>query len=55
MKLGVEWNRPIPLKATRQNMIYSLDLVKLPNAAGVYTFGRRWGAGFEALYVGTRR
>jgi hypothetical protein len=53
MKLEVEWERPIPLKDGRhQNLIYTVDQLKLPNVAGVYVFGRRWGQGFEALYVG---
>lgn len=53
MKLSVEWTRPIPLKdATRQNLIYSVELDRLPSVSGVYVFGRRWGSQFEALYVG---
>jgi len=53
MKLFVEWSRPVPLKdAAKQNLIYSVVLDKLPNAPGVYVFGRRWGKKFEALYVG---
>lgn len=38
--------------ATRQNLIYSADLNKLPTVSGVYVLGRRWGNQFEALYVG---
>lgn len=53
MKLHVEWARPFPLKdGTRENLIYTTDLSKLPKTAGIYVFGRRWGTGFEALYVG---
>jgi len=53
MRLYVEWSRPVPLKdATRQNLIYSVDLDRLPSAPGVYVLGRRWGSQFEALYVG---
>lgn len=53
MKLYVEWSRPVSLKdATRQNLIYKLDLDRLPNAPGIYVLGRRWGSQFEALYVG---
>lgn len=53
MKLRIEWARAIPLKdASRQNLIYSLDLTKLPVSAGVYVFGRQFGRNFEALYVG---
>ena len=36
----------------KENLIYTVDLAKLPSAAGVYIFGRRWGRDFEALYVG---
>ena len=53
MNLHVEWGRTIQLRdASKQKMIYSLDLGKVPQPAGVYIFGRRWGAQFEALYVG---
>lgn len=53
MQLTLEWGRPIPLKdASDQNLIYSLDLERLPPQPGVYVFGRRWGNAFEALYVG---
>ncbi len=53
MKLYVEWGRPILLRdASKDNLIYSLDVTKLPQAAGVYLLGRRWGSSFEALYVG---
>jgi hypothetical protein len=53
MKLHVEWGRPLTLKdASKDNMIYGLELKKVTNGAGVYLFGRRWGRQFEALYVG---
>jgi hypothetical protein len=53
MILAVEWTRPVQLKdATKQNLIYSLALEKLPNVPGVYVFGRKFGSNFEALYVG---
>lgn len=53
MKLRIEWGRPIPLKdGTRQHLIYTVDLTKLPQASGIYVFGRRFGTNFEALYVG---
>ena len=43
MKLHVEWGRPITLKdASKDNMIYGLDLSKVTAGAGVYIFGR-WG------------
>jgi hypothetical protein len=53
VKLHVDWSRVIPLRdGTKENLIYVVDLAKLPQAAGVYIFGRRWGSDFEALYVG---
>jgi len=53
MKIHLDWARPIPLKdGARQNFIYTTDLDKLPSKGGVYIFGRRYGRGFEALYVG---
>jgi len=53
MILGLDWTRPIPLKdASKENLIYSVPLEKIPSAAGVYVFGRRYGQKFEALYVG---
>jgi hypothetical protein len=53
MKLRLEWARPIPLTdASRENLIYSVDRSKLPDAPGIYVFGRRFGNNFESLYVG---
>ncbi|HWV52074.1 GIY-YIG nuclease family protein [Pseudorhodoplanes sp.] len=53
MILALDWSRPIPLKdASKQNLIYSVALDKMPIASGVYVFGRRYGSKFEALYVG---
>ncbi len=53
MKLQIEWTRPIVLKDGRKsNLIYTTDLAKLPTVPGIYLLGRRWGTGFEALYVG---
>lgn len=53
MKLHVEWARPIMLKdGSKQNLIYVVDLNKLPTASGLYILGRRWGSDLEALYVG---
>ena len=53
MKLHIEWGRPVQLKdASKDNMIYNVDLSKISAAAGIYIFGRRWGDQFEALYVG---
>jgi len=53
MKLHVEWGRPVQLKdASKDNMIYSVDLERIAKGAGVYIFGRKWGSQCEALYVG---
>jgi hypothetical protein len=54
MKLQLEWKRQLPLREAGrdQNLIYTFDHLKLPEAAGVYVFGRRYGENFEALYVG---
>ena len=53
MKISVEWGRPLGLRdGSRQNLMYVIDLEKVPDCAGVYVFGRRWGRNIEALYVG---
>lgn len=53
MKIHIEWGRPLALRdGTKQNLIYVADVPKLPDAAGIYVLGRRWGSDFEALYVG---
>jgi hypothetical protein len=53
MNLQIEWSRPLLLKdGAKENLIYTFDPAKIPDAAGVYVFGRRWGGNFEALYVG---
>jgi hypothetical protein len=54
MKLHLEWLRPMLLRKPRrdENLIYTFDYTKLPQAPGVYVFGRRYGRNFEALYVG---
>ncbi len=53
MDLKLEWQKPVPLRSVRgKGLIYALDLEKLPKAPGIYVFARRWGKGFEALYVG---
>jgi hypothetical protein len=53
MELHVEWGRSTALNdASSQNLIYGLDIDRLPERSGVYVFGRRYGNNFEALYVG---
>jgi len=53
MKLHVDLARPILLKdGSKENLIFTVDLKKLPTSSGLYIFGRRWGSELEALYVG---
>jgi len=54
VKLALEWGRPISLRnaGRDENLIYTFDHSRLPEAAGVYVFGRRFSKHFEALYVG---
>ena len=51
MNIEVAWSPPIPMKRAR-SVGYTVDLIRVPEASGVYVFGRRWGESFEALYVG---
>jgi hypothetical protein len=54
MHLQLEWRSPITLRNAGRNerLIYNFQHSKLPENAGVYIFGRRYGSNFEALYVG---
>lgn len=53
MKIFVEWGKPLTLRdGSIQNMIYVVDVNKVPDSAGVYVFRRRWGKKIEAVYVG---
>lgn len=53
MKLNIKWNKPIALVKEKNNgLIYSLKLDKVPDAPGIYIFGRLYGTTYEALYVG---
>lgn len=54
MILALEWAHPTVLRdaGRDENLIYKIDDSKLPDAAGVYVFGRRYSSNFEALYVG---
>ena len=58
MKLHMERNRQVLLRdaGRDENLIYTVQRASsLPEAAGVYIFGRRFGGNFEALYVGQAR
>jgi hypothetical protein len=53
MKLRLEGTKPLTLiDAAHLNLIYWVDVSRLPDKAGIYVFGRRYGSNFEALYVG---
>jgi len=53
MKLEIEWQHPIPLKRVRSGAgLYVVDLDELPKEPGIYVFARKWGASYEALYIG---
>ena len=53
MILNYEWGRPLLLRdGSKDNLIYTTTIEKLPTASGIYVFGRRYGRSFEALYVG---
>jgi hypothetical protein len=53
MIFTLDWSRVVRLRdASKQNMIYSVPLEKIPAVRGIYIFGRRFGSSFEALYVG---
>jgi hypothetical protein len=53
MDLHIEWLRARELTdGSKSKLIYSADTSGVPKLPGVYVFGRWWGDGFEALYVG---
>ena len=53
MELQIEWSKSLVLKEkTDPDLLYAIDTNKLPKHSGIYVFGRKWGKGFEALYVG---
>lgn len=53
MILKISWIKPIMMrKATNEGLIYSVNLERIPDGAGVYIFARYWGGRYYALYVG---
>ncbi len=53
MQVQVEWMSRITLKkSTNPNLIYDMDLDKVPRCAGIYVFGRQFGKCYQALYIG---
>ncbi|MCR4286409.1 MAG: hypothetical protein NUW09_00155 [Deltaproteobacteria bacterium] len=53
MNISVNWKGPIKLSDGKQaGLIYSIDLDRIPDSAGVYVFCRKHSKNYEALYVG---
>lgn len=53
MDLNVDWSKVQQLKGrSAKYPIYEPPLDRIPEASGVYIFGRLFGSRFEALYVG---
>jgi len=53
MKLCVNWQKYLRLRdGTKEGLIYSLTIERLPESSGIYIFARTHGKSFEALYVG---
>jgi hypothetical protein len=50
MELLVDWSKTITLK--KHQLFYTVDVYKIPTAAGIYVFGRKYSNNFEALYIG---
>lgn len=53
MDLQLRWSRPVRLlDGASKNLIYTVDLDRIPKGAGVYVFCRRHGKAWDYLYVG---
>ncbi len=52
MDLKLIWHKPIKLKESKANLIYELDLDRVPSKPGVYIFMRSFGRKRSALYIG---
>jgi hypothetical protein len=51
--ISIIWQPPLQLTASQaQNMIYTCDVGAIPDAAGVYVFGRAFGSNFAPIYIG---
>ena len=48
------WHKPISLYASERdsNLIYELDIERVPSSPGVYVFMRSFGHAMNPLYVG---
>src|ERR1039457_1505995 len=54
MDLKVIWHKPVRLRESGadSDLIYEIDLSKIPDKAGVYVFVRKFGSKRNPLYVG---
>jgi hypothetical protein len=54
MELKLVWHKPVALREAeaRTNLLYELDLEKIPATPGVYIFMRTFGKNQNPLYVG---
>lgn len=52
VELYLDWLESILLDRSKSTGSYELDFEEIPEAAGVYIFGRGHGNAIEALYVG---
>jgi len=53
MDLHVTWHKPVELReSSADDLIYEIDLDRVPEKAGVYVFIRKFGRNQNPLYVG---
>jgi hypothetical protein len=53
LNISATWHQPVALTLARSGFIYECpEIEKVPETAGVYVFGRRFGASIQPLYVG---
>lgn len=52
MDLNLEWGKPLSLRKSTGNTIYSVELEGIPKTPGIYVFLRVHGDSVNVLYVG---
>lgn len=53
LNISATWRQPVALALASSRLIYDCpEIEKIPEAPGVYIFGRRFGASVQPLYVG---
>lgn len=53
LNISATWYQPVALSLARSGLIYDCpEIEKVPQTAGVYVFGRRFGNSISPLYVG---